>query len=545
MSDLIFKNDVLKRWDRWDQGVRQHFNDYWSAIAKTDPEFKSVYMVVELIFGGDHVVRVCSSKQPIVTTSSIDGGTYAYLPAMTDEPGIDFPLNFGQQTASPRSISMSIHGSIVQPAALIRQGRILAGMAEVSLQVHGGDYDKRYVIMRGDMSGGVSFGREKEWVSVKISDAKITQKTLIPDVSADVDRWEWIPDESIGLRYPVVVNGFTKIPCVFVQSPGFVPQQWIVADGIGWSEVEVYVNGDLAVNGVDYNWTFEATQDGLGRACTIVEFTSPRPSGDSKMVHVTIETSGDKLGVVESIENLLSGYTSLGGSGLNPYLFAEAAGNMPGMFPEILINTSGEDATDVVSFIQSALLPSFPMVHLAYEGRGLGPIIVDRRNGSSGMVLEADKFPLLERASMIQEEAKESCFNSYEFRYQYDPIEDNMLGVVKRDSSNSPICSLSETMLGGRVTMGVQEAPYITDRYTADYVSDWYVSHFALPSYIIQWRCQPSVLFMFRRGQNITYRDSEVGFDEVVATVEKISYKRGDCSITLRVWHPAWNTVTV
>jgi hypothetical protein len=150
---------------------------------------------------------------------------------------------------------------MVDALGIVRNGRVLAGLAEISLQVDGGDYDERYVIMRGSMDSGVTFGdKEGEMLSVSIVDPKeilsmnippyrvpeawpyagiggiipFTQTRIVGSGYAEgggtiyawgslvTACWEfggysgrtYPPSAGVGKTYPIVWGYFPRVPCV-------------------------------------------------------------------------------------------------------------------------------------------------------------------------------------------------------------------------------------------------------------------------------------------------------------------------------------------
>ena len=546
-STLVFPSPILERWRKWDSGAHQRANAHWGNVARTDPTFSRVFMTVELVFGDGVVVQV--ARAPITTTSSIDGSVHEYQQGLVDEPDLDHTLDLGSTSASARSLSFAVPADVLDPSAVLLRGGILAGVGEVSLQRDGDDYELRFVLLRGDMTGGVVLGATGELVQVSISDPTETQSLLVPATSVDTDRWPLAQADVLGLRYPLVINGYPSVPCQRVlDDHGVTGLQWLVcAPGRDLQIGTVYVNGDVAAGGY-LPATETDTTDALGAAVKIVDSTTsagPWEESDTMYAELTRKAATPARSVVGVVQRLLEGYTALGRLGLNPDLFSEAEVAMPGYPPQVLVNSSGSAAVDVMDFVQSTLLSSFPMVFLTYMGRGLGPVVVDRRErpGGGGIAgqLYGGQWPLLERLVLVNETDKGSLFNAFELRYSYSAMDNSYAKVVKRDATNSVACRLSEAAVGGRRTMGTVDSPFIMTDELANYVIDWLVAHLALPSYYVEWSCCASLITRYRLGQNVLYTDDRItAFSGALATITRLTYSRSKPVIGFNVWHPKW-----
>ena len=62
---------------------------------------------------------------------------------------------------------------------MVAQGALLAGVAEVSLQLDGGDHDDRLVLLRGDLTD-VQYGAQQQLVQATVADPKDTSDLLLP-----------------------------------------------------------------------------------------------------------------------------------------------------------------------------------------------------------------------------------------------------------------------------------------------------------------------------------------------------------------------------
>jgi hypothetical protein len=545
---LVLPSPILDRWKRWDMGAYHRVSDYWRTVAREDPFFGAVFMCIELVFGGGTVVRI--ARETIKTTSSLDSTVYVWHQGLIDEPEISTAIDIGNPAASARTLSFSLPSKVANPSDILARGGMLAGVAEVSLQKAGGDYEKRLVLMRGDMSGGVTFGADEEQLAIQIVDPRETQSLKVPKYSVTTDRWPLAQESAIGMRYPVVINGYPKVPCQRVlDDHGATGLYFLACDGGRDLKVDAtYVNGEVAAGG--YAPATETdTRDALGADVKVIDFSAsagPWEDNDAVYVDLSPKTTTPKLSPIRIVQKLLQGYTALGNLGLNPDLFSFADVRMPGYPPKVLVNASGADAVEVLDWIESTFLNSFPMIHMMYEGRGLGPVVVDRRVGPGGANihgrLTGGQAPLLERLTGFVETPKSSLYNVFELRYAFNAQDNSYGGVVERSPTNSRACQISEAMCGGKRVADTLDSPFIHTKRQADYVIDWMVAHYSLPAYDVEWACLPSLVTRYRPGMNIVYTDDKIAaFTACPATVLGFTYSRGGkSSIKLRVWHPYW-----
>jgi len=202
-----------------------------------------------------------------------------------------------------------------------------------------------------------------------------------------------------------------------------------------------------------------------------------------------------------------------------------------------LINASSSgDAVRALEYIETSLLQAFPMVSMVWDFGGYGPIITDRRDTYNRLRLRAAKWPILSRASKIEEDKKANIFTNFTVRYDLSPLTRNYKGVVVRDRSNSDLCALAVEFMGGEHHKQPIEAPFVTSATVANYIIDWMVEHQTLPGYYVEYVTLPIVLFMVKRGDNVTITDENFGWVNVDATVELIEYSAGTTTLGLRVW---------
>lgn len=272
------------RWNQQQYGGKKFLNDYWENEYKKNPSMDHLILTVELVFGDDTVLFL--SNKNITTVSGETGASYSYHGVLMDQISFKNASTIGSSTSRARTFKVSFPNEFLDAIKIIKSDRMLAGYAEVSLQVDGGDYDNRYVMMRGSMDSGVNFGNsDSEVVSVTIVDPKsimsgalppyrVPEQYPIPDVSAEpmqpfrfspwnpwypsapstknsIDyfnfRMDGLPENQrnamksagsysgrayppaagIGRTYPIVWNYYDRVPCVpLVRDPHAVSSEF-------------------------------------------------------------------------------------------------------------------------------------------------------------------------------------------------------------------------------------------------------------------------------------------------------------------------------
>jgi len=533
MPDPSAITAALTAWTRWDYGIAGRLNDYWTAEIEKDPQLKNLIMTVDLLFGSDRHVRTAS--QALTSTSGKDDAIYRYDGALGADYEVDHTMSLGEPSSSARSISVSIPADLLDPAELVAQGRHLAGYGEVSLQVDGGDWDQRLVILRGDMDDGVSFGAPGESLDVSVTDPKESADLNFPPWLIDDNTWPNHHADAAGYRYPVVMNEYVEVPALPVNTGS---AQWLVCWGHGWTIDIVQVDGENYGSGdAVYGWSQTETVDGRGVSVTLIEFTGTYVFDWTESVNVSV--SGAPRGMdtlIDQIEMIASRFTTLGTAGIARDLFSVAEARLGPLKAAVLANASSADsAVRALEFIEGSLLSSFPMVSMVWDRGGYGPVVTDRDDQRKVADLEVGVFPLIDRYSSVQETPKNQIFNSFGLRYDFQPTSNDYQGIVTRDGSTSDLCAMSVQVLGERHADPI-DAPFITDSSVAEYVIDWLVRHKTLPSYYVEYEAYPWIFFYLRRGDNLSITDSDFGWTQEDATVERMLYRRGRCIVGFRVW---------
>lgn len=532
-----------------------------------DPnEVMRARMVVHVVFGGDGggvEFRFSSVGFRSARPAGVGGADVSPRAGLIDEPPVAQAYKLGDGVSSARALTFSFPAEFVDARRLIAEGILLHGIAEVALEIPtlngaAGSYDRRFVLVRGVVDG-VKFGgvfpaptgasrirAGSEIAEVVVADPRDLVSSFIPPWIVDATRWSTVHATSVGLRVPLVINGFPGIPAVRVTSTGTGSNRFVFAAGAGWSVASasgVIVNGVVKGSGdATYGWTLSSALDALGLEVSQITFTNGATVwSDSDAVHVIATlASGNTSSIVDVIRTLCRDVAPFGEQGLNGRMFAEAAARLPGTLghPSVLINAaSGGSASGAIDVIENGLCASYPMISMAWEDGAYGPILTDFRVPSTARLI-AGAFPLFDRSVLVQASPTSEVFNGFILRYAYDPILDTFAKVAFRNAENSGICAYSRTLVGPR-DLDPIESVYITDEGTAEYVIDWLVAHRALPSYLVEYEAHPVAFLTLRRGDPVTITDTDFGWSDTPATVEAVEYRSGYASVTLRVWSRA------
>lgn len=546
LVDTFFDSTAMRRWKQAGRYRSGAWSSSWQTILQTDPKLRNVRMTVELVFGGDVVIR--AATEAMETKSAMTDKTYSYLPLLQEEPEVSSEISVGGSgSASLRSISLTLDARLVKPLELIADGRILAGYGEVSLQVDGGNWDDRIVLLRGDMAGGVSFGNNDELIDFELVDPEMTTDRLIPPLVMSQSSFPNVRDGDVGKRIPLVLTSHPGFPVLMVDHDPATSRSYVVcmASGPpGFDEpirvTAIYKEGVRTLPGdSSMPFTQRTVQDPVsGRYVIQIDvgsFMGPLPEeNDEIYAEVTVDDSPDLLGL---ITNILTEQSIVGPSGIDYDLLASSQSRIPtGLSPRVVINGSGSgDATRAIEYLETTLSSDFPMLSFAWTGNGYSPVVVDRTRGPYVAELVSGQYPLADRSSNITEAAKTDVINSFSYRYGFNLVEDSFDGIETRDASTSLLCRISEESMGRR-DGDVQETATVYDASTAVYIVDWMVEHMALPHYVVEYEGFSVLALTLRLGDNIYISDHKLMWDRVPATVIGLTYKRGRAVVRLCVW---------
>jgi len=519
----------------WSKLPPSGLTNYWNTKLEEDPTLSKVYVTIDIVFGGNN--RFFISTHPIRTVDS-EGTVYQYIPLLQEEPTISAEYSLGTAEPSQRSFSISFDGRLLEPMGIINNGDSLAGIAEISLQVDGGEYHNRFILMRGDMSGGVSFGANDEIVTTDIVDPSYTSDKLIPEKFCNLETIPTIPDSYIGHRYPLIYDSYPYVPCIATSSTQYAPT-FLICAGHEHVVNNIYINGN-EMQSTDFfrGWGAFYSYDNKGNAVTVVRFiNSSLEWQSSDTVYANISRKDKKeRNLIQVIKEILIDGSLLTEAGLDADLFGRAEQKLGTLKVKCLINGSGEsDSARALEYVQSTLCASFPMISFTFTGNGYGAVVTDRRNEFIALKLTARQGLLIDRVSDMQESSKSEVRNSFTIKYDFDSVNNNYKKIITRNHENSPLCQISREKFGA-YDGDIIESVVIYNDAVAIQVIDWMVSHYTLPSYYIEYSGLPALKFLVKLGDNIRITDEKINLSDALGTITKIEYQKGQVIIGIKLW---------
>lgn len=534
---------------------------FWTNVLKADPMLETVRPCVELVFGNGESINISthaiSTRKKSSSSAFNNEVSVGYKPLLIQAPSLSSTVTMGGGASSARSFTLNVSQLDIDIYAILKERRILAGFGEISLQVDGQWWEDRWVILRGDMNGGVRFGGEDEMIDLEIVDPKDMDDLQIPVVRLTVDDWPEMPDNNEGYRIPMVINAVSTIPCVRVYKN---PPPDLAFVGFH-SPLTQHAQGNAYINGIQmspgnaeypYAITDNETQNVAFFQYTFSVGTATWEDSDTVYVPggLNLESiTGKEITVVEAIRYLCVEWSTLGIANINEDMFSRAAARQPpALIPSILLNASGStDSATALKYIEEVLCKSYPMISMAWQDGGYGPVYYDRRTAPV-MELRVGQYPLLKRKTAISEMPKEELKNRFTVNYDYDALTDTHRGLITRDETSSVLCRLSAEQAGTRemdmlqsnvipstaTLLGAPES--IQQDWQANHIIDWYVQHLTLPSYYAEYDAFSSLYLQLTLGDNVTLYDETITEDPISATVEKISFEPGKTVVGLRMW---------
>ena len=515
----------------------------WQQRSKTDPLLNDVYMTVDLVFANGKRFGISTKKLTIFDSQN---KSYDYLPMLSDEPNIDSTYTFLSGSASQRSLTIEMDARSIDPLSIMKEIGSVSGFAEISLQKEGDLYENRYRIIVGDMVGGISFGVKEESINVQISDPKLTFDRIIPNEICSQERLPTAVSSAMGNRYPLIVPDYPYVPTLLITHFEYGPR-FLVASG-NVEVTGVYVSNEDAagtkfgptdtVNGSP-GYTVSTEKDELNSLFTQIDFNFSNDSwGSNSSCYAEVSTNINikDFSIISLIKYLAQNYSTLGTSFVDDNLFAIAHSKINNVTAKLCINGSGENNTaTVTSYIESTICQSFPMISMAYTGFGYGPIVTNRKSENIVYSLVRGQNIIMDRLTSITESSRENIYNSFTFRYDYNPIEDSYNKSITLNAENSFICAHSKSMFGERENQ-VIDSTIVYDDETAEYIVHWLENHVALPYYTVEYSAIPAAYFNLNLGDNVYLTDDKLGIVEAVATVTKLAYTKSFCTVGLKLW---------
>lgn len=538
MPQTYPKHRVYRQWERGQFGDRGLLSEVWRQVFEADPGLHTVALCIDLVFGFDNHVLIADKE--CHTTSGSTGDVRHFRGHLGEGWEIVWEYKPGDPNSMAKTLNLRLPNALVDCAALLRQARILGGVAEVSLQVRGGDYDQRLVLMRGDLTD-VSFGATRQVVSCTVSDPKESSDQRLPPYTITTERFANAIDASIGKVLAVVAPEFGALPAHFISGSTSAPDV-VVCHGT-LNVQTVYVDGVAYGSGSGvYPWSELHGVDRLGEPYTGVSFTGGTGTFDGEggeKVYVVVDGGQpESAHPVELVRWAVERHTSLGVRGGSRDLFARARARSGLLLARLAANASGSGNTTTLTFLEGTFLKSFPMISMAWAWGGYGPVVTDRRDDRVRHRLVADQWPVLDRATSVKEVTKGETYNSFSISYDYDPLTDEYRGYMERTPENSTLCKLSEQVMGPR-PKDTEESLFITDDGTAGLCLDWQVAHLTLPGHDVEYDVAPVLVLQTMLGDNVRLTDSEFSWDETLGTVRRLVLRPARGSMGLRVWNDA------
>ena len=536
----------------------------WIDLSRKDLFLRDVYLCADFIFGDGKRIRASTD---LISVTNSDGKQISYEPLLSAQPSISASYSLGTGTASQRTFSLTIDARKINPLDIIlNSGQFLSGICEISLQSKDGSFEDRYIIMIGDMIGGIQFATDNEFIQIEIGDPVRSQDRIIPENILTKESFPNMPDNQVGQRLPIILDSNTcGVPCIRTTQYEYGPT-FLIGYGHqievtnvflngnefqstdnqrGWSIIYDYTNDGIPYTGVDF--VFPTTTEERTTYVTLPDMTTPMPltstvtlTGepwrDNDSVYVFTTSKYEQRSVLELIKFLLKNYTNFGNLGVDETLFSRAFAKTPNLLAEFLINASSSSSTaSTFSYIQQTVCGSFPMISLAFANGGIGPVFTDRRSSIIQGQFIVGQSEIIDRRTSFTESPKDKCFNSYTLRYGYNAMTDTYTKVVSRNPSSSNICRISADRIGLQERTQI-DSVIIQDDLVASYVIEWLVDHNSLPSYYIEYDCTPNLYFLLTLGDNIQVTDPDLGFTSRIATIEKIEYQQTKVILGLRFW---------
>lgn len=512
----------------------------WQSVLESQTAMENVFMVIDLRFGDGQSVKL--STEEIVDAN----GAPVSVPLLMEEPELRQILRLGGTSSVARALTVTLPMSLVDPIRMVARGLFIAGHGEVSLYARGMNASNRYVLMRGEMSGSISFGAsngpdDEGVLELDLVDPRRSVSTRAPNVFVGSDAWPDAHESAIGKPLPIVLGGYPAVPALRITQATTLPH-WVVAYGHNHTIDSVWVNGVSKLpSDVDYGFTVnnDSTEDGV--PYTEVEFTNGATAwADTDTVYALISSSPSALtgsNIIDTIHILLRDHGAFG-DGLSLQLFAESSAKVPLRPVQILLNGSGSSASDLLQYIESGLLRFFPMVKMIWDRGRYGPVVFDARSKPRTTLQIGDGL-LYDRTSEFIEAAQEGVLNDFMIRFGYDPVGNTYASALRRHSENDPICYISSSQLGSFAADDL-DCPYIFDAGLAAWILDWMVFHNATPSYAVEYEGSPELALQLRAGDTVEIIDPDLSSDPLRGVVESISYQRGRSTISVRVWAQFW-----
>jgi len=144
------------------------------------------------------------------------------------------------------------------------------------------------------------------------------------------------------------------------------------------------------------------------------------------------------------------------------------------------------------------------------------------------------RIELIDRVTDVEESPRSQIFNRFELKYMYNPRLNEYIKTKFRDPSNSRMCKISRELFG-LLDFGAIESVDITQDLVADFVLDWYVNAYALPTYYVEY-VLPLRFSWLDLGDWVEITDENFNWDGEKAIIEMISRTSRRVQIGVRIF---------
>lgn len=515
----------------------------WASfvIENNYNQLSSIKMTVDLVFGGMKRIRMATD---VLRVNSNDG-IIEYLPLLQDEVDIKSSFTLGSGSPSLRTMNISVDPRLINPADMVfNQGISLSGVGEISLQHADIPYEERFIILRGEMESGITFGADDaEPIDITLTDPAFTSDLIAPSYITSKERFTYISDSWVGKRYPVVYGNNPSVPCIRITNPT-VNSEWIIGYGHNLEVNSVVVNSEGIADGtIWYSNQYDVTNafDKKGTQFTKLKLNTTFPHALKSDATIYANVTGNKIStpdtsVFGTIREIILQDTLIDPHYIDENLFGKSQAKAPLLKVSTVINGSDSENTATgLSYIEETICGNMPMLSMTYTGLGYGPVFVDRRSNVNVLHLIRGQSFIYDINSSVKESAKQDIKNSFVMRYAYNSRDDAWEGLIEINSSNSALCSASETKYGKSEAEPIDNI-VVYDVSTAAYIVDWLVSHYSFPRYTIEYIGSPALYFLLSIGDNVLLTDDKLGISSASCTVKALQYSRGQAEIVLDCW---------
>jgi len=461
----------------------------WEEIFREKPD--TVAIVVYLQIGGKEFYF--SDRPDLNAIIKRTGLVINFFPVLGEDVEVRESLSIAETSCDIPSITISVPNAIVRAQEIITSlKRPLTGEGEISFFSTALTYwEDRLILLKGHIDDSPTFGDlESGEFTCTILGSYIIEDRIFPELrvnnSGDKITFSTAPDESCGEPYPIVY-GRKIVPCICVDEERYDAAS---AQTVGdWLVLGHHSENDVSqiwINDENYSFQFssENTRDDLGNRIHLLTINEGIRPDASANVYADIDT-GTTQATAGIIELILDTYSDLRANQIDRLSLEEAKSKLSSWTLETLFNGAGASEAKVFESIENRLCESIPCIKMRWNAGRYGCVIIDFVNKHVKAEL-AWGIELIDRVTDVEESPRSQIFNRFELKYMYNPRLNEYTKTKFRDPSNSRMCKIS-CELFGPLDFGAIESVDITQDLVADFVLDWYVNAYALPTYYVEY----------------------------------------------------------